>query len=134
MLFLLALLPLLGALAPALAIRFGRNAAALAAGAVTSTALIVLAGMAPTVMAGETVQASVPWIPALGLNASLFLDPLGLMFAGMILGIGLLVIVYARFYLSAADPMGRFFTYLLLFQGAMLGIVLSDNVLLLLIF
>jgi multicomponent K+:H+ antiporter subunit A len=134
LLFLLALLPLLGALAPALAIRFGRNASALAAGAVTLSALIVLAGLAPTVMAGETVQASVPWIPALGLNASLFLDPLGLMFAGMILGIGLLIIIYARFYLAAADPMGRFFTYLLLFQGAMLGIVLSDNVLLLLIF
>ncbi len=134
MLFLLALLPLIGALAPALAIRLGRNAAALAAGGVTLTALLVLAGMAPGVMAGETVRAAVPWIPTLGLNANLFLDPLGLMFAGMILGIGLLVIIYARFYLAAADPMGRFFTYLLLFQGAMLGIVLSDNVLLLLIF
>ena len=134
MLFLLALLPLLGALAPALTIRFGRNACALAAGAVTLSALIVLASLAPAVMAGETIRASVPWIPALGLNASLFLDPLGLMFAGMILGIGLLIIIYARYYLSAADPMGRFFTYLLLFQGAMLGIVLSDNVLLLLIF
>ena len=134
MLFLLALLPLLGALAPALAIRFGRNACALAAGAVTLSALIVLGSMVPGVMRGEVFTASVPWIPALGLNASLFLDPLGLMFAGMILGIGLLIIIYARFYLASADPMGRFFTYLLLFQGAMLGIVLSDNVLLLLIF
>lgn len=134
MLFLLALLPLLGALAPALAIRFGRHACALSAGAVTMAALIVLAGLAPGVMAGDVVSASVPWIPALGLNASLFLDPLGLMFAGMILGIGLLIIIYARFYLAASDPMGRFFTYLMLFQGAMLGIVLSDNVLLLLIF
>jgi multicomponent K+:H+ antiporter subunit A len=134
LLFLLALLPLIGALAPAMAIRFGRNACALAAGSVTLSALVVLAMLTPTVMAGGMVQASVPWIPALGLNASLFLDPLGLMFAGMILGIGLLIIIYARFYLAAADPMGRFFTYLLLFQGAMLGIVLSDNVLLLLIF
>lgn len=134
MLFLLALLPLLGALAPALAIRFGRNACALAAGAVTVSALIILGIMVPGVMRGEVATASVPWIPALGLNASLFLDPLGLMFAGLILGIGLLIIIYARFYLAAADPMGRFFTYLLLFQGAMLGIVLSDNVLLLLIF
>ncbi|SFS52975.1 monovalent cation/H+ antiporter subunit A [Brevundimonas viscosa] len=134
MLFLLALLPLIGALAPALAIRWGRNAAAVAAGSTTLAALVVLASLTPGVFAGETVRASVPWIPALGLNASLFLDPLGLMFAGMILGIGLLVIIYARFYLAAADPMGRFFSYLLLFQGAMLGIVLSDNVLLLLIF
>ena len=90
--------------------------------------------MAPAVIAGETFHARIDWIPALGLNAAFFLDPLGLLFAGMILGIGLLVIIYARFYLAETDPMGRFFTYLLLFQGAMLGIVLSDNVLLLLIF
>ncbi len=130
----LAFLPLIGAIAPALAIRAGRNASALAAGAVTLSALVILGALAPGVMAGETVQVRIDWIPLLGLNLNLFLDPLGLMFAGMILGIGLLIIVYARFYLAKADPMGRFFTYLLLFQGAMLGIVLSDNVLLLLIF
>jgi multicomponent K+:H+ antiporter subunit A len=45
-----------------------------------------------------------------------------------------LIITYARFYLAKEDPMGRFMAYLLLFQGAMVGIVLSDNVLLLLIF
>jgi hypothetical protein len=45
-----------------------------------------------------------------------------------------LITLYARFYLSGEDPMGQFYTYLLLFQGAMLGIVLSDNILLLLIF
>ena len=130
----LAVLPLIGALAPALAIRAGRDACALAAGLVTLSAIIILATMAPAVMAGEVIQARIDWVPSLGLNANFFLDPLGLMFAGMILGIGLLIIIYARFYLSKADPMGRFFTYLLLFQGAMLGIVLSDNVLLLLIF
>jgi len=130
----LAVLPLIGALAPALAIRAGRDACALAAGLVTLSAIIILATMAPAVMAGEVIQARIDWVPSLGLNANFFLDPLGLMFAGMILGIGLLIIIYARFYLSKADPMGRFFTYLLLFQGAMLGIVLSDNVLLLLVF
>jgi len=52
----------------------------------------------------------------------------------LILGIGLLVIAYARHYLSREDNMGEFFTYLLLFQGAMVGIVLSDNILLLLVF
>jgi multicomponent K+:H+ antiporter subunit A len=130
----LALLPLIGAIAPAFAIRAGRNACALAAGTVTAVALAILIALTPAVMAGETVQFRVDWIPLLGLNLNLFLDPLGLMFAGMILGIGLLIIIYARFYLAKADPMGRFFTYLLLFQGAMLGIVLSDNILLLLIF
>ncbi len=70
----------------------------------------------------------------LGLNVTFMLDGLGFLFALLILGIGLLIILYARFYLSKTDPMGNFYTYLLLFQGAMVGIVLSDNVLLLLIF
>ena len=90
--------------------------------------------MVPAVMAGEVVQAQITWLPSLGLNAHFMLDGLGLLFAVLILGIGLLIILYARFYLDAADPMGRFYSYLLLFQGAMLGIVLSDNILLLLVF
>src|SRR3546814_19418409 len=85
-------------------------------------------------MAGDVPSAHFEWVPALGLAASFFIDPLGLMFAGMILGIGLLIIIYARFYLAAGDSMGRFLSFLLLFQGAMLGIVLSDNVLMMLVF
>jgi len=131
---LIAALPFLGALLPGLMIRAGRNACATATGAVTLLALILLALQAPAVLRGEVVQTRIEWLPALGLNANFFLDGLGLMFAGLILGIGLLIILYARFYLAKSDPMGQFFTYLLLFQGAMVGIVLSDNILLLLIF
>lgn len=131
---LIAALPFLGALLPGLMIRAGRNACAAATGAVTLLALILLALEAPAVLRGEIVQTRIEWLPALGLNATFFLDGLGLMFAGLILGIGLLIILYARFYLAKSDPMGQFFTYLLLFQGAMVGIVLSDNILLLLIF
>ena len=79
-------------------------------------------------------DAELEWLPQIGLSFSFFIDGLGLFFATLILGIGLLIIVYARFYLSGNDPMGRFFAYLLLFQGAMVGIVLSDNILLLLVF
>jgi multicomponent K+:H+ antiporter subunit A len=89
---------------------------------------------APAVLRGEVVQTRIDWLPALGLNANFRLDGLGLLFAGLILGIGLLIIFYARFYLDRADPMGRFYSFLMLFQGAMLGIVLSDNILLLLVF
>ncbi|MBA4325561.1 MAG: monovalent cation/H+ antiporter subunit A [Rhodobacter sp.] len=131
---LIAALPFLGALLPGLMIRAGRNACAAATGSVTLLALILLALQAPAVLRGEVVQTRIEWLPALGLNANFFLDGLGLMFAGLILGIGLLIIIYARFYLAKSDPMGQFFTYLLLFQGAMVGIVLSDNILLLLIF
>ncbi len=130
----IAILPFLGALVPGVMIRAGRNACASFTAVPTVLALLLLATQAPAVMRGEVVSTTVQWLPQLGLSASFFLDGLGLLFAGMILGVGLLIILYARFYLSAKDPMGQFYTYLLLFQGAMLGIVLSDNILLLLIF
>ncbi|NYS24480.1 monovalent cation/H+ antiporter subunit A [Rhodobacteraceae bacterium 2376] len=131
---LIAALPFLGALLPGIMIRAGRNTCALATGSVTALALIGLLLHAPAVLQGEVIQTQITWMPLLGLNANFFLDGLGLLFAGLILGIGLLIITYARFYLAKSDPMGQFYTYLLLFQGAMVGIVLSDNILLLLIF
>ncbi len=131
---LIAALPFLGALLPGLMIRAGRNACASVTGSVTLLALVLLAMQAPAVLRGEVVQTRIEWLPSLGLNANFMLDGLGLLFAGLILGIGLLIILYARFYLSKNDPMGVFYTYLMLFQGAMVGIVLSDNILLLLIF
>ncbi len=134
MLALIAALPFLGALLPGLMIRAGRSAAALAAGSASGLALLLLGLQAPAVLRGEVVQTRIEWLPQLGLNANFFLDGLGLLFAGLILGIGLLIILYARFYLAKSDPAGVFYTYLMLFQGAMLGIVLSDNILLLLVF
>ncbi|HEY9038760.1 MAG TPA: monovalent cation/H+ antiporter subunit A [Roseovarius sp.] len=133
-LFLVALLPFLGALLPGLMNSAGRQACAGVTGAVTLTALIGLLTNAPAVFAGQVVTARIDWLPGIGMNVNLMLDPLGFFFALLILGIGLLIIAYARFYLSRDDNMGEFFTYLLLFQGAMVGIVLSDNILLLLIF
>ena len=131
---LIVMLPFLGAVLPALMIRAGRDACAIATGAVTLLAFALLLTHVPMILRGEVAQVGWQWLPALGLNVNFFLDGLGLLFAGLILGIGLLIIIYARFYLAKSDPMGTFYSYLLLFQGAMVGIVLSDNILLLLIF
>ena len=132
---LIVILPFLGAMLPALMIRAGRNACALATGTATLLAFALLLVHAPAVvLRGEVVQAGWQWLPGLGLNVNFFLDGLGFLFATLILGIGLLIIIYARFYLAKEDPMGSFYSYLLLFQGAMVGIVLSDNILLLLVF
>ncbi len=131
---LIAAVPFLGAVLASLAIRFGRGASAMAAGFATALALGLVVWQAPVVLQGQMVVTPIDWMPALGLNANFMLDGLGLLFAGLILGIGLLIVLYAHFYLAAEYPAGQFFTYLMLFQGAMLGIVLSDNILLLLIF
>ena len=133
-LFLIVALPFLGALLPGLMVQAGRRTCTLMTFLVTATALIGLLTHLPAVLQGEVISAQVSWLPSLGLNVNLFLDGLGMFFACLILGIGLLVIVYAGAYLSRDDNMGEFFSYLLLFQGAMVGIVLCDNILMLLVF
>lgn len=74
------------------------------------------------------------WIPQLGLSFSLRLDGLSFMFALLVLAIGLLVFIYARYYLAGSESLPRLYALLLLFMGAMLGVVLSNNLLLLVIF
>lgn len=133
-LFFIVALPFFGALLPGLMNPAGRSACGGVTFTVSLAAFVGLLTNLPSVLAGEVVKVQVNWLPTLGLNFSLMLDGLGFFFAFLILGIGLLIIAYARHYLSRDDNMGEFFTYLLLFQGAMVGIVLSDNILLLLIF
>lgn len=128
------LTPFLGAVVPLLTDRLGRDICAIATGAVTLTALLLVMSQAPAVYSGEVVTWGVPWVPAIGLSFSFFLDGLGLFFAGLILGIGLLIILYARYYLGSKDSLSVLYFYLLLFQGAMVGIVLSDNILMLIVF
>jgi multicomponent K+:H+ antiporter subunit A len=78
--------------------------------------------------------ASFSWIPLIGLDFAFRLDGLSLLFSGIILIIGLLIIVYAQYYLAPGDSPARFFASLMLFMGAMLGIVLSENLIQLVIF
>ncbi len=133
-LILIVLLPLIGMVIPPLAARRSRNLAALSAGAVAGTSLALLLSQSSAVFAHTTTRFSVGWIPAIGWNASFMLDGLGFMFAFLITGIGLLIITYAHSYLPTEDTLGRFYAYLLLFMGAMLGVVLADNVLTLVVF
>ncbi|WP_278621150.1 monovalent cation/H+ antiporter subunit A, partial [Ectopseudomonas oleovorans] len=131
---LIVALPFLGLFLPVLADRLGRSACAAAAAIAPVAALILLFNHQSAVFAGEVLRVKLEWLPHLGLNLSLRLDGLGFLFALLILGIGLLVILYARYYLAKTEPMGRFFAFLLLFMGAMLGVVLSENLLLMLMF
>ena len=133
-LFFAVMTPFVGAALVALASRFGRSHSAWAAGAVTLAALALLAPSAHLPFADEMLIQQYDWMPALGLNLAFRLDGLSLLFAGLILGIGLLIVLYARYYLSQRDSMGRFYSYLMLFMGSMLGIVLSENLIQLLIF
>lgn len=78
-------------------------------------------------MQGVHTLKTFEWIPSLGVNVTFYIDGLGLFFALLITGIGSLVVLYSIYYLSKAEKLGHFYVYLLLFMGAMLGVVLSDN-------
>ena len=75
-----------------------------------------------------------PWVPQFGLGFHLRMDGYAWMFALLVTGMGALVVLYARYYMSPADPVPRFFSFLLAFMGAMLGIVLSGNLIQLVVF
>ncbi len=135
MLLLIVLLPLLlGTVATAWLGSKSRPLTAVAAGLVTASALALLLSLAPQVFAGQTVMNVWPWLPEIGLQLSFRLDGLSLMFAGLILFIGLLIVLYAAYYLAPEDSAGKFYSFMMLFMAAMLGVVLSDNLLLLVVF
>lgn len=135
MLLLIVLLPLvLGTLATWWLGSRSRPLTAMAAAAVTATSLGLLLSQAPGVMSGQTLVEFLPWVPEIGLNLGFRLDGLSLMFAGLIMGIGLLIILYASYYLSPEDSAAKFYAVMMLFMAAMLGVVLSDNLLVLVVF
>lgn len=88
----------------------------------------------PQISSGEVIRQSTRWIPSFGVNLSFTLDGLSLLFSLMITGIGALVFLYTSSYLKNHPFLDRFYGYLGIFMAAMLGVVLSDNLITLFIF
>ena len=88
----------------------------------------------PVVANGTNVIQHLEWVPSLGINLDFRLDGLSLLFALLITGIGTAIFFYGRSYLKGHLYFDRFFAYLFLFMSAMLGVVLSNNILTLFIF
>ncbi|MBS4018145.1 MAG: NADH-quinone oxidoreductase subunit I, partial [Dechloromonas sp.] len=83
---------------------------------------------------GRTVTGGFSWIPSLGVDFAWFIDGLSLTFALLISGIGTLIVLYAGGYLKGHEQQGRFFSFILMFMGAMQGLVLSDSFMMLFVF
>jgi len=133
-LLLAILTPFFGALLLTLLARQGRSVSAWTTAGTTAIALTILGPSLIDSFAGVTTIQRLGWIPGAGLDLSFRMDGLGVLFSLLILLIGLLVILYAHYYLSPRDSLNRLYTYLLLFMGSMLGVVLSENLIQLLIF
>ena len=114
--------------------KFSRGVTALGAIGVSLTSLILLLTQAQAVFNGETIIQTWSWLPQLGIDLSFRLDALGLLFSLLITGIGTLIFIYAYYYLSPKNSLSKLYLLLMLFMAAMLGISLSNNLLLLLVF
>ena len=127
-------LPFVGSCLAALFPANAWNTEAYLAGVVALLALVLVIATYPRVVDGGLVQYKAAWVAELGLEFNLRMDGFAWMLAALITGIGFLVVLYARYYMSPADPVPRFFSFLLAFMGAMLGIVLSGNLIQLVFF
>ena len=92
---------------------------------------LLLARHIPQIAAGKTLIYTYEWIPSFNINFTTYLDGLSMIFGLLITGVGSLVILYSIFYLSTKESLHHFYCYLLLFMGAMLGVVFSDNLMVL---
>ncbi|WP_312100314.1 monovalent cation/H+ antiporter subunit A [Acinetobacter venetianus] len=114
--------------------RISRGMTALGAIGISLSCFILLLTQAETVLQGNTLQQSWDWLPQLGINLSFRLDALGLLFGLLISGIGTLIYIYAYYYLSPKNSLSKLYQLLMLFMAAMLGISLSNNLIILLVF
>ena len=132
------MLPVLGAFASWLLSRRSAGtsirAHALLAAVAPFTGVLLLATHWPQASDQNALVTTVQWIPQLGLDLSFRLDGLSWLFATLITGIGCLIILYARYYFDGKATAPRFFILIQLFMTAMLGIVLSENLLFMLVF
>lgn len=114
--------------------QFSRGVTALGAIGVSLSSLILLLTQAKAVFNGKTIIQTWSWLPQLGIDLSFRLDALGLLFSLLITGIGTLIFIYAYYYLSPQNSLSKLYFLLMLFMAAMLGISLSNNLILLLTF
>lgn len=134
MLVLVVAAPFLTALIAATFPVNSRNAEAWLSGALTVVLLAITLTFYPQITEGGVVRFEIPWLPSLGLNLIFRMDGFAWLFCVLITGIGFLVVLYTRYYMSPKDPVPRFFAFLLAFMGAMLGLVTAGNVIQLAIF
>ncbi|MGI6451678.1 MAG: Na+/H+ antiporter subunit A [Desulfitobacteriia bacterium] len=94
-----------------------------------------LSSYIPTIAAKKTISLTLLWIPSYNINYSVHIDGLSLIFGLIITGIGFLVILYSIYYMSKLkEALHNFYIYMLLFMGAMLGLVFADNIFVLYVF
>lgn len=114
--------------------QFSRGVTALGAIGVSLSSFVLLLTQAKTVLSGNAILEQWQWLPQIGIDFSFRLDALSLIFSLLITGIGTLIYIYAYYYLNPKNSLSKLYSLLMLFMAAMLGISLSNNLIILLVF
>ncbi len=134
LILILVCLPFIAAIVAATLPVHSHTAAAWLSGLALGGGLLIMGALYEPVALGQTVKSVVPWIPSLRLNLTFRIDGFSWFFVTLVLAIGVLVVIYARFYLAKTDPVPRFYSFLMAFTGAMIGVLVSGNILMLVVF
>ncbi|HRL47764.1 MAG TPA: Na+/H+ antiporter subunit A [Propioniciclava sp.] len=128
---LIALHFLVGAMAAVWSRWLGRNAF-LAVAIVPLLGFVLLLAESGPILSGAAYVETMPWIPALGVSLTFRVGLLQWLLGLLVTGIGVIVLVYCRWYFSR--PPARTLGLLVAFAGAMLGLVASDDLVVLYVF
>ncbi|WP_199258424.1 monovalent cation/H+ antiporter subunit A [Paracoccus binzhouensis] len=134
LLLLLVLTPFVSAALAATLPIGARNAEAWLAGLTMIVALAILIVLYPAVTEGRSITGTFHWVSSIGLDLTFRIDGFSWLFTVLVVGIGFLVILYARYYMAPEDPVPRLYSCLLAFSGAMSGVLLSGNIIMLVVF
>ncbi|MDO5705223.1 MAG: monovalent cation/H+ antiporter subunit A [Paracoccus sp. (in: a-proteobacteria)] len=134
LLIILVVLPFLAAVAAMTLSINARNAEAWMGGLTMLIMVGILVSLRPFVQDGGSIQITVFWVDAISLNLRFVLDGFSWLFMILVSGIGFLVVLYARYYMSPDDPVPRFYGAMMAFTGSMAGVLLSGNLIMLVVF
>jgi multicomponent Na+:H+ antiporter subunit A len=104
------------------------------AAAIALVSFMLIASVLPHVIHDGPISGAVPWLPSVGLDFGLYIDGLGILIAFLASGIGVIIMSYSNGYMSHKEDLPRYYMWLLLFMGSMVGMVFSANTILLFIF
>lgn len=104
------------------------------AAAVALVSFLLIAYVAPDIIHGEIIEHTVSWVPSAGISFSIYADGLAIMIGFIASGIGVIIMSYSNGYMSHEEELTRYYQYLLLFMGSMIGMVFSANTIQLFVF
>ena len=122
-----------GALLPFLAPFLRRHVGWWATGVAAALFSLALTQV-PRIADGRPIEFSFDWVPSLGVRFSFLLDGFSLFFVLLITGMGTLILFYSHEYMAHHQHREKFYGWMLVFTGAMLGLVTASNLIVLYFF